>query len=652
MSGTGTEGLLRRIGKVTWGQSNLKGNLLATPSVIWFGLFLFIPVFFVLAYGFATSSAFYTPTFERTTLENYQEVLRLDGPVISLTVMTLLVSVSTTLAAAAVAYPVSYFLARRVSEKWRGILVGLIVVPFWISFVVQVYSLLPFVAENLLLDQVLHGIGLGGPSSWLIRGFGYGTPGIVVPVLVYIWLPYMILPLFTSLLKLDKELIEAAQNLGAGPWRTFWNVTFPLSYRGLITGSILIFITTFGSFVEPGFFYGKTLLIGQYVYDNFYTPGRLPRGAAASIFVLVVTVVFLYLYMKYSEVEETSERAGRSRIGRIAAGTWSRISDGIERFQSRRRAPTPASERNADGGVIERPARGPLESLFDRIAERFGTSLLSIFTLLVLLAFYIPLFIVVLFSFNYNNSLASFSSFSLRWYLPEASAGAQEVRSFFGDPAMIGGMINSLIIGVVSTGLSLIIGTLAALAIARYRFRTRAFLDLMLYTGLVIPSIVMGISILLFITFLNDYFLGPVFSLVWKPGFESIIVGHTTFSIPIVIIVVLVSLKEFDRSIEEAAMNLGADEITTFFLITLPIIKPALVSAALLAFTFSFDELVVTLFLKGQGVETLPVVFWSTLSRKVPTPELNAASTIILLMSFVFVFVANKVQKGGALFRL
>ena len=186
----------------------------------------------------------------------------------------------------------------------------------------------------------------------------------------------------------------------------------------------------------------------------------------------------------------------------------------------------------------------------------------------------------------------------------------------------------------------------------RYRFGTKRYLNLMLYTGLVIPGIVMGVSILVFITLLNDLYLWPYAHVWWETGYLSIIVGHVTFSIPIVIVVLMVSLREFDRSLEEAAMNLGANEWTTFFRVTLPIIKPGIVSAALLSFTFSFDELIVTLFLKGPGIETLPVAMWGALVKKIPSPELNTASTLILAIAIVFTFLAGKVQKGGTLFRI
>lgn len=272
------------------------------------------------------------------------------------------------------------------------------------------------------------------------------------------------------------------------------------------------------------------------------------------------------------------------------------------------------------------------------------------FTILVLLSFYVPLAQVVVFSFNDSNNTVAWSGFSLKWYFP-GPRGPEEVRAFFGDEDMIRALANSFLIGLATTALALLVGTPAALALVRYRFGSKGVLNLMLYMGLVLPSIVMGVSLLAFITFLNDLYLWPYLHAWWDTGYASIIVGHVTFSIPIVIVVLMVSLREFDRSIEEAAMNLGANEIQTFFRVTLPIIKPGLVAAALLSFTFSFDELIVTLFLKGQGVETLPVVMWSTLSRKIPTPELNAASTVILAMAVLFTLLANRVQKGGTMFR-
>ncbi|OGS49453.1 MAG: hypothetical protein A3K68_04245 [Euryarchaeota archaeon RBG_16_68_13] len=636
--------IVRGLGRATWGKGSLKGNLLSAPASLWFLSFLLVPLFLIVAYGFSTTTQFYYPTFERMTLDHYAEVVQPGGLVMDLTLRTLAVAIATTLASAAISYPVAYFLARQVSERWRGILVSLIVIPFWVSFVVHLYAIYPFVLPDGFVAIFFERIGLQGFGDWLLGNFGYGTSSIVVPVLVYIWLPYMVLPLFTSLLKIDREYLEAAQDLGAGPWRTFWSVTFPMSFRGLVTGSVLIFITAFGSFVEPSFFAGlKQVMVGQYIYKAFTTLGTLPEGAAAASFILLVTVVMLYVYVTYSETEYAT---GTSRVGRLLR----RLASLFARPPAPTAAgPQPQLSRGApDGGrkVPTFPWRTPLERAFDLVAERLGKRLLGVLTLLVLVTFYVPLSLVVVYSFNSGSNVVAFESFSLKWYL-DPGGGSLVTHS-----ELLSGMRTSLIVGVASTALSLVLGTLAALALARYRFVVANFVNLMVYTGLVIPSIVLGLSLALFRVFLNDYFLFPVLGTTWEFGYGSIIIGHSTFSIPIVIIVVLIGMREFDRTLEEAAMNLGANELTTFLRVTLPVIKPSLISAALLAFTFSFDEVIVSIFTQGQGVVTMPVMMWSLLTRRVVTPVLNAASTVILVMSIVFVLTTNKLQKGGALFRI
>jgi len=636
--------LLRLATRATSGKDALKGTLLSSAGSLWFLLFLLLPVVIVVVFGLATvSEKTLTVTYDAMTLENYLYALSLNSPVLFLTAWTIFVSALTALGCLAISYPVAYYLARIASDARRGLLISLIIIPFWISFVVQVYALLPWVQREGYVGLALDGVGLRGFADWLFANFGYGSANIVPPVLIWIWLPFMILPLFTSLLRIDKDLLDAAQDLGAGKWATFWHITFPLSRPGAITGSILVFITAFGSFVEPQILAGQEgRLIGNYIYLSFLELGNLPGGAAASVIVLVATVVVLYLYASYADRD--AGEAGEP-------GAMRRLVSAARRWLSTR---LPARQRpigNTDGGIPTPGAmRGMFQRLYDGISERFGVRILQLIVLGVFLTFYVPLAQVVVFSFNASSNIITWGGFSFRWYV-QAPGDTETLRALFNDRAMMTALLNSFVIGLVVTGVSLLIGTPAAMALVRYQFPSKRYLNMMLYTGLVIPSIVMGVSILVFITFLNDLYLWPYGHVWWDTGYLSIIVGHVTFSIPIVIVVLIVSLREFDRSLEEAAMNLGADEWTTFFHVTLPMIKPGLVSAALLSFTFSFDELIVTLFLKGQGVETLPVVMWSTLVKKIPSPELNAASTLILVIAIVFTLLANRVQRGGTMFR-
>lgn len=659
--------LVHRISVGTSGKGALKGELLASSSNLWFLLFLALPTVIVVIFGFASVNYDLTITYRQMTTDNYLSALNPSGRVIGLTVRTIFISIITALGSLAVGFPIAYYLARIASEKRRGVLVSLIIIPFWISFVVQLYALLPWVRREGYIGQALDFLqGLGAHylgvdlhlkafADWAFENLGYGSANIVAPALIYIWLPFMTLPLFTALLRIDPVLLEAAQDLGAGKWKTFWNVTVPLSYNGIVTGTVLIFITAFGSFVEPKLLGGKDgNLVGNFIDDAFHKFGNLPSGAAASVIVLIPTILLLYVYMAYAG--EYNEETLRNNI----------LFRGLRWIRGRIPRPPIRQPTAADGGpVVDVPMslvpRGFFERGFDRIASGHGATVLRIFCLLVLASFYIPLAQVVVFSFNHDTNIINWSSPSLRWYFPEATKGAGEIRSLFDDPAMIslgwplgpswGALWNSLWIGLAVTAISLAVGIPAALAVVRYRFSSKPFLDVMLYTGLVMPSIIMGVSILVFINVMNDLYLWPYLRATWELGYWSIIVGHVTFSIPIVIVVLIVSLREFDRSLEEAAMDLGANEIVTFVKVTLPIIMPGMVAAALLAFTFSFSEVVVTLFLKGQGIETLPVVFWATLFRKTPTPELNAASTLILGLSIVFVLIANRVQRGGTMFR-
>src|SRR3989449_135654 len=405
----------------------------------------------------------------------------------------------------------------------------------------------------MLLDR----IGLGSLADWIFKAVGLGSPGIVVPVLIYIWLPFMILPLFTAILRIDPALIEAAQDLGAGSWKTFWNVVVPLSYNGILTGTILVFITAFGSFVEPKILAGSSgLLIGNYIQASFLEFGKLPDGAAASVVVLVPTIVLLYVYVAYAQAPATG-LARESVIARIVRGVWGRLSALWALLPIAGKKTHAGAAPGPDPLQTIRVYRSRPEQIFDSIASWRGPGILRAYTFVALAAFYIPLIQVIIFSFNHDNNTIVWSYPSLRWYV--SPPGYQEVSSLFGDTAMIGALSNSIGIGLVVTAISL--------------------------------------------------------------------------------------------AIEEAAMDLGANESTTFFRVTIPNIMPGIVSAALLAFTFSFSEVVVTLFLTGAGIQTLPILFWAQLSKQIQTPELNAASTLIIGLSIVFIVLSNKVQRGGTLFR-
>ncbi|MBI3360329.1 MAG: ABC transporter permease, partial [Chloroflexi bacterium] len=206
---------------------------------------------------------------------------------------------------------------------------------------------------------------------------------------------------------------------------------------------------------------------------------------------------------------------------------------------------------------------------------------------------------------------------------------------------------NTMTIAIVSTVASTIIGTMAALALQRYAFPAKTFSEVSLYIPIVIPEIVMGIGILVLFSALFRW-LNSAFGLQGDDrlalGLGTVIVSHIAFSIPFVALVVRARLHGFDKAIEEAAMDLGADEWVTFWRVTLPIIAPGVLSGGLLAFTLSLDDFVITFFTNGPGSTTLPIYVYGLL-RRIITPEVNALSTVWIFTVLVALAISQRVQR-------
>jgi spermidine/putrescine transport system permease protein len=208
----------------------------------------------------------------------------------------------------------------------------------------------------------------------------------------------------------------------------------------------------------------------------------------------------------------------------------------------------------------------------------------------------------------------------------------------------------TMTIALTSTVASTIIGTMAALALQRYAFPAKTFSEVSLYIPIVIPEIVMGIGILVLFSavfrVLNGA-LGLQGDHRLSLGLGTVIVSHIAFSIPFVTLVVRARLHGFDKAVEEAAMDLGANEWITFWRVTLPIIMPGVLSGALLAFTLSLDDFVITFFTTGPGATTLPIYIFGLL-RNAVTPEINALSTVWILLVLVALLISQQVQRRAA----
>lgn len=256
-------------------------------------------------------------------------------------------------------------------------------------------------------------------------------------------------------------------------------------------------------------------------------------------------------------------------------------------------------------------------------------------TLLTLIFLYAPLLVVAVASFNSSKLGGKWQGFSLIWY-----------EKLFQDAKIWEALCNTLVIAVIATLISTVLGTLAALVLYRSKNKFKAVYSTLVYTPLVVPDILMGIGLLLlFVMFISACggILKTLTGLDAGLGFTTIIIAHVTFCLSYVTMVVLGRLQEFDKSMLEAAQDLGASGLYTFFHVTLPAILPGIIAGALFAFTLSIDDFVITFFVKGAGDTTLPIFIESAMKKGRKLPLLNALSVLFIVFTFIIVFVTQKI---------
>lgn len=240
----------------------------------------------------------------------------------------------------------------------------------------------------------------------------------------------------------------------------------------------------------------------------------------------------------------------------------------------------------------------------------------NLYLALVMLVTYLPLLLVVVFSFNDSKLTVGWKGFTLRWY-----------QALFRDAALMEALGNSILLGVLSCLFAAVIGTLGAIGMARVHFKTKGMMEYMSTIPMIVPEIILAMAFMAFFSTLGLPF-----------GMVTLVISHTAFCIPYVFMMVKARLVGIDKSLEEAARDLGASPARTFWDITLPLIMPAVLSGCILAFAMSFDDVVISLFVTGPTLSTLPIKVYTQLKTGV-TPEINALCTVILLVVIIGLFL-------------
>jgi len=267
-----------------------QGLFLISPANIYLFIFIVLPLILVAGLSFLSRGTYGQVEF-RFDITNYT---RLFDPLYGkILLFSLGVGLGTTVICLVVGYPLAYFLAHA-PTKQRSLLLFLILLPFWTNFIIRIFAWMIILRSGGVLDSLLQWIHITQAPLNLLY-----SPTAVMIGMVYEYLPFVVLPLYTSLEKIENSLLEAASDLGAPPWKAFLRVTLPLSVPGMIAGTILTFIPSMGMFVVPDILGGaKTILIGNVIRNQFLTARDWPFGSAASMILMLLTMIFTLYYTR------------------------------------------------------------------------------------------------------------------------------------------------------------------------------------------------------------------------------------------------------------------------------------------------------------------------------------------------------------------
>ncbi|MDA9537042.1 ABC transporter permease [Bradyrhizobium sp. CCBAU 21362] len=560
-----------------------------------FGLSAPAFVIMLMAFGIPTVQLFLislsAPSF---SLVNYGAFFAQSANFIVL-IQTVKISAVVTAICLVIGYPAAYLIAA--APKRLGIaLMVLVFVPWLTSGLVRTYAWTVILGDHGVINELLLNLELISSPLTLL----YNRLAVYIGM-VHIMLPMMILPLLSVMQGIDRSLVAAARSMGARPFVAFWRVFFPLSLPGVRSGTVLVFVGCLGFYVTPQALGGLAdAMLSNFIVAQFSSSLDLARTAASAFVLLAIALVILSIFgLDLSGTQSLAvQPASGSRQSRLPAFSMTK------RFLNNLIAPYREKRWFAE---LYEPGRA---SFLSGVA-------CPTFVVVVMTFLLFPGIIVVIMSFN-EGAFLQFppSGVSLQWY-----------RSFLEDPSWIGAFWTSIQIGLAVTILSTIIGTLAAHGLSRTSSRLRSFLILVLLTPITVPVIVVGVAAYLGLTI-----LGLIGS---KTG---IVLAHSIGAIAYVVVIVSATMASFDRRLELAAKSMRAGPIRTFMRVTLPLIRPGIIGGALFAFIASFDEVVITSFVAGFSIQTLPLKMLENIRQQID-PTIAAVGSLLTLAPILWLIV-------------
>ncbi|MGO3927572.1 ABC transporter permease subunit [Rhodopseudomonas pseudopalustris] len=463
-----------------------------------------------------------------------------------------------------IAYPYAYLMSQ-VRGNMLTVLMGVVLISFFTSVMVRSFAWIVVMQRNGIVDRLAQSLGF---DSLVLRG---STLGVTI-AMVQIMLPFMIFPLYSTMVGIDRRLNVASKSLGANGWTTFWRVYWPLSLPGVVSGWVIVFITSLGFYVIPGLVGSpQEQLLSQLIYTLINTVLNLPLASAASMLLLLMALAVVLPAMSRFDV---------------AAGVTARA--------------------------------GQVNDTTDR-----RSAWLYVWAIVVGVALLLPSLVVIPLSFPGNASFAfPPTSWSTRWY-----------ERFFSSDEWFGALLASLQVAVITMVLAVVLSVSAALAIRRLPPSFRIVLRSFVMAPRIVPGIIIAIAI-----------YGLFLSWGLTATTAGFVIAHTVLALPFSFIPIMTALEQFDTRLEQASASLGAGRTKTLFRVMLPLISPGLLTGGLFAFVISFDEVVVSLFISGTELRTLPVQMYRSVATDID-PTIAAASTMLLLLTMVLVIGSSMLSK-------
>lgn len=525
---------------------------------------------------------------------------------VGIAVKTFSIAGTVTLACLVLGYALAACLAQT-RGRVKQVVALCIIVPFLTSFLVRTYAWVVLLGDQGALNGALLGMGLIKEPFELL----YSRTGMYIGM-IHVMLPLMVLPIYSAMQAIDPMLWRAALGLGGGGLRTFLTVYLPLTMHGVRSGCILVFVLSLGFYITPAMLgASRDVMLGNLIATNVETTLNFGFAAALALVLLGATLV-IYAFLRLVGAGAAAPDGRRPAFSRWLGDRGEAI--GARFFGGS----TPAV---AWSGAGWRAGSGRSAGWWK------GTGRLVLFGFGFLACAYLvaPSVIVAIVSFNDGDNLAfPPANWSLRWF-----------RFLLADEQWAAAAVTSVKIAFASTVLTLVLGTAAAYGVARLNHRREGrVIYALALAPMVVPSVVTALGAFAVLSDIGLY--GTL---------TGVITMHVCLSIPLVLVVMVASFSGFDPRLEMAAQSLGASRILTFRRVMLPILAPGLMSAAMLAFLHSFDDVVMTSFIAGTKVVTIPLKMWENIRNQVD-PAVAALSTLLILLPFIALVVRRGTQAG------